>query len=132
MTDFGVCCAFNQQLKFKENYYTLVQEMQVIAISSNFNILILLTQAKAGSGRKESNLGLTESGVERGLRLILDRNFDRWRLLSCAICTIRCPQSLCFYRVGEFTVLSSFPGFSIFFGQTAEFPLLQVKVQHHT
>ena len=122
MTDFGVCCAFNQQLKFKENYNTLVQEMQVIAISSNFNILILLTQAKAGLGRKESNLGLTESGVETGLWLILDRNFDRWRLLSCAIC--RCPQSLCFCRVGEFTVLSSFPGFSIFFGQTAEFPLL--------
>ena len=61
ITDSGVCCAFNLQDDLKESKFSrLVNEMQTRA------------------GAVKSNETKTISpGTDRGLEVIIDRNFDR-------------------------------------------------------
>ena len=61
ITDSGVCCAFNLQDDLKESTFSrLVKEMQTRA------------------GAVQNNVARTISpGADRGLEVIIDRNFDR-------------------------------------------------------
>ena len=80
MTDSGVCCAFNLHMDLKETQYSeLVEEMQVnfrnsqiyVAIESSF-------QGKSGASKYEERQKRKASpGLDRGLKITIDRNFDQ-------------------------------------------------------
>ena len=58
-------------------------------------------------------------GTDRGLEVIIDRNFDRWEREQT--------PSLNFFRVSDGSVFTNSAGFRLFLGQSTEFPFLQVN-----
>ena len=74
ITDTGVCCAFNLGSHLKEsNYSQLVKDMQVAWVS---NLRFLLCQVKAGAVAN-GEVWMATSRADRGLKILIDRNFDR-------------------------------------------------------
>ena len=76
MTDVGVCCAFNQQLALNENsiYSRLLQELQVVTLQCCW---YKLSPKQGGAGSMQKDNGMVRPGKEKGLQIVLDRNFDR-------------------------------------------------------
>ena len=72
ITDTGVCCAFNLRTDLKEsNYSQLVKEMQVAKIIS-----LGFLQVEAGAPAN-GKVWKATSRADRGLKVVIDRNFDR-------------------------------------------------------
>ena len=75
ITDSGVCCAFNLQDDLRESTYSqLVKEMQV---KTGKKHLFKSLQTNAGATKKASEIKSISPGADRGLEVIIDRNFDR-------------------------------------------------------
>ena len=79
ITDSGVCCAFNLQDDLKESKFSrLVKEMQKRA------------------GAVQNNATKTISpGTDRGLEVIIDRNFDRCTRISLSNESYSIIQGVC-------------------------------------
>ena len=74
ITDSGVCCAFNLQDDLRESTYSqLVKEMQVKTGERN---IFKCLQTNAGA-TKAGEIKRISPGADRGLEIIIDRNFDR-------------------------------------------------------
>ena len=78
ITDSGVCCGFNLKHDLKESSYSsLVNEMQVCRELLPFTFPTHLSfQEKAGP-LTEPSVWKIAPGADQGLKVILDRNFDR-------------------------------------------------------
>ena len=78
ITDSGVCCGFNLKHDLKESSYSsLVNEMQVYMQGVfTFHFLYTSFQEKAGPVTEPSVWNISP-GADQGLKVILDRNFDR-------------------------------------------------------
>ena len=74
ITDTGVCCAFNLQSDLKEsNYSQLVDETQVEERKIDIQYVF---EVKAGAPPEDVIRNVTPR-LDRGLKVIIDRNFDR-------------------------------------------------------
>ena len=81
ITDTGVCCAFNLRTDLKASIYSqLVQEIQVWKRSPIWGFL----QVKAGAPAN-GKIWKATSRADRGLKVIVDRNFNRWKAQYSAI-----------------------------------------------
>ena len=58
------------------------------------------------------------SRADRGLKVVIDRNFDRWKPFE---------GKLAIFRVSDGSVFTEDAGFQLLLGQTEDFPLLQVS-----